>query len=274
MKFATIIVAGIVAAASVSAQIEVGTPNEPLSYPEYLAKEQIEQILNADSAIKPLILGGTEVPVGQKQWTVGLRSSASGRNFCAGTLISPRHVLTAAHCGTISWVSIGSHFNSGTSDGEQIQVSRTIRHPSYSSSRNSYDFAILELSRASTIAPVRLLTAAPATGVSAVVAGWGATSSGGSGSTVLRQVTVPIVAQNTCAQVLSIDSTMICAGGQANRDSCQGDSGGPLTVNDVQVGVVSWGNGCGLAGYPGVYARVSVVKSWISSTTGNLATWV
>ena len=38
-------------------------------------------------------------------------------------------------------------------------------------------------------------------------------------------------------------------------DSCQGDSGGPLFTGTgdsaVQHGIVSWGQGCALAGYPG-----------------------
>lgn len=52
-----------------------------------------------------------------------------------------------------------------------------------------------------------------------------------------------------------------------------GNSGGSLiSTASALVGVVSWGDG--LAGYPGVYGRVSVVKSWINSVTGNTATWV
>ncbi|KAJ0391336.1 hypothetical protein P43SY_003447 [Pythium insidiosum] len=111
-------------------------------------------------------------------------------------------------------------------------------------------------------------------------AGWGTTSSGGSQSNVLLAVNVPVVDQDTCAKVLTVDDTMLCAGGVANQDSCQGDSGGPLTVQtdagEALVGVVSWGNGCGLAGYPGVYARVSIAKGWIDSVLGNVykAKWV
>ena len=59
---------------------------------------------------------------------------------------------------------------------------------------------------------------------------------------------------------------MICAG-EKGKDSCQGDSGGPMVdAAKKQVGVVSWGIGCALAGYPGVYARVSTYADWISAT--------
>lgn len=49
----------------------------------------------------------------------------------------------------------------------------------------------------------------------------------------------------------------------------QGDSGGPLMTKSntqwVQGGVVSFGTGCGLRGFPGVYTRVSMYESWIKS---------
>ena len=53
-------------------------------------------------------------------------------------------------------------------------------------------------------------------------------------------------------------------------DSCQGDSGGPIVFKKsssehVHVGVVSWGNGCALPGFPGVYANVGSVQPWIKS---------
>ena len=49
----------------------------------------------------------------------------------------------------------------------------------------------------------------------------------------------------------------------------QGASGGPLIRYDDAstpwvVGVVSWGNDCALANYPGVYARVANYARWIS----------
>ena len=101
-----------------------------------------------------------------------------------------------------------------------------------------------------------------------------------------------------------ITETMICAG-EDGKDSCWGDSGGksfsfsmssfnsiihrsfeikilthlnlsfsgPLIVNEdgkyTLVGVVSWGYGCAMEGYPGVYARVSSVMPWIKEIVGS-----
>jgi len=31
---------------------------------------------------------------------------------------------------------------------------------------------------------------------------------------------------------------------------------------DIIVGIVSWGRGCALAGYPGVYAQASTYVDW------------
>ena len=51
----------------------------------------------------------------------------------------------------------------------------------------------------------------------------------------------------------------------------QGDSGGPLVDEfQTQVGVVSWGVGCGYPGYPGLYANLAnpAVRDWIFQQSG------
>ncbi len=117
--------------------------------------------------------------------------------------------------------------------------------------------------------------------VQAVVSGWGdlVPQPGGSPSYPLRlrKTHVPLVAATLCEEAYAtieqpITPRMMCAGGapgegQGHADSCYGDSGGPLVApdtadgsspaGDVLLGLVDFGNGCGQAGYPGVYLRVA-----------------
>merc|ERR1712029_959258 len=82
---------------------------------------------------------------------------------------------------------------------------------------------------------------------------------------------VNVISNSQCAGNYgsnSITSAMVCAA-DTGKDSCQGDSGGPMVTQEngrhAQIGVVSWGIGCASPNYPGVYARVTSVKSWIQS---------
>lgn len=88
-----------------------------------------------------------------------------------------------------------------------------------------------------------------------------------------------MVAQSSCSARLAqrgpITERHICAGGSSGEDSCQGDSGGPLMrmIDDTGYaqlqwfveGVISWGVGCGVEGFPGVYTRVTKYANWIVS---------
>ena len=114
-------------------------------------------------------------------------------------------------------------------------------------------------------------------GVTSVTSGWGTLSSGGSSPDQLQAVAVPIVSNAEAAAAYgsrNITDDMIGAGiiGVGGKDACQGDSGGPLVVqvgNTVKVaGITSWGNGCALPDFPGMYARVASFDSFISSFVG------
>lgn len=82
------------------------------------------------------------------------------------------------------------------------------------------------------------------------------------------------VSQDECkrgnaAHDISDLDRIICVGRNVpGKDSCQRDSGGPLVAkfdNVIKlVGIVSWGNGCAQAAYPGVYTRVASYLDWIN----------
>ncbi|XP_037801279.1 trypsin-1-like [Penaeus monodon] len=102
----------------------------------------------------------------------------------------------------------------------------------------------------------------------------GTLSSGGSQPNQLMEVTVPILDPSCWGQ--SVTERMLCAGyPKGGKDTCQGDSGGPLCVKEsskfVQVGVVSFGDGCAKPGSPGVYARVTEFLPWIKANTADAA---
>lgn len=102
----------------------------------------------------------------------------------------------------------------------------------------------------------------------------GATQNSAESNINLRKVDVPIIGRAQCnadyqqdSPPKTITADMICAGFDAGeKDACQGDSGGPIVDSNtgVLIGAVSWGTGCALPGFPGVYARVGSLRAFIN----------
>ena len=105
--------------------------------------------------------------------------------------------------------------------------------------------------------------------------GFGYTSENGSYSQELMKVDVDIVPFEQCNTLFGdlTESIMLCAGTEVGgRDACQGDSGGPLLSSPtVQVGIVSFGDGCARPGVPAVYTRVSAYDNWIQRSICDLS---
>ncbi|CAH1788527.1 unnamed protein product [Owenia fusiformis] len=223
------------------------------------------------------IVDGVESADGQWPWQISLRREGlfGFGHSCGGSIINNKWILTAAHClsatGDASGYQIEYGMNirdTGTLD-DPVQY---IRHEDYDSGTNENDIALMELSGtlswSSTVRPVCQPTTANIDGRQSVVSGWGTEFSGGTVTTELRHVQKTIVSNDECLNsYTSIFDSSLCAGLDDEGDSCQGDSGGPLSINEngrwLEVGVVSWGRGCAVPGYPGVYARVSSYLQWI-----------
>lgn len=103
----------------------------------------------------------------------------------------------------------------------------------------------------------------------ATVTGWGFTHEGGNLATQLQKLDVPVIDQSSCESFYKVENDVItermfCAGfAEGMKDSCQADSGGPLVYNGKQIGIVSWGHGCARPEFPGVYANVAKLRSFI-----------
>lgn len=178
------------------------------------------------------IVGGTTTTIEEYPYQISLQYY--GRHICGGSIISNEIVVTAAHCTdsmSLSGLSVRAGSSFSGKGGVVISVKKIIQHKNFNQKTMDYDISILELSEPllfnSSIQPINL----PATnnrlieGAESVCTGWGATREGGSGSSQLQTVTVPIVSQEVCQIGYGeavITEQMICAGiTKGGKDACQ-----------------------------------------------------
>ncbi|XP_047468964.1 uncharacterized protein LOC125025097 [Penaeus chinensis] len=228
--------------------------------------------------------------------TLRSRSSFS----CGGALVSPYHVLTAAHCLLDQRVTEDgkprflkpSVVRLGEVDFDRVDESQAFDydvaavrvHEDYVLPVRYNDIAIITLKQKVEFTAAMRPYCLPRRdlqldGRVCTVSGWGRTSSNDLVSTILHNVEVEVLPQVECAQTYSsagdifttdypegFTDTLLCAGKLA--DVCRGDSGGPLVLTEFRtmhtVGVVSTGYGCGDAKFPGIYTRVDQYTQWIN----------
>ncbi|XP_040217616.1 trypsin-like isoform X1 [Rana temporaria] len=219
------------------------------------------------------IVGGYTCGAYSQPWQVSLNS---GYHFCGGSLINSLWVVSAAHCYQSSMqVRLGEH-NIAVNEGTEqfINSAKVIRNAAYNSRTLDNDIMLVKLASPATlnsyVKSVPLPGGCAAAGTNCVISGWGNTlSSGTSMPNLLQCVNAPILTSAQCSNAYpgEITGNMICVGYlEGGKDSCQGDSGGPVVCNGQLQGIVSWGYGCALRNYPGVYTKVCNYNSWIAST--------
>ncbi|XP_076465413.1 trypsin-like [Babylonia areolata] len=202
--------------------------------------------------------------------------------WCAGTVIDERHVLSSARCFQLENVTYavtdrqyGLSAKESETYGQIRDVEDIIIHPSYNATNVLNDVVVLRLSSPldlqSGISLVNLNDGetCPEAYSMCTMAGWGFISDEGPLSDVPLKVDIPVQPQVNCStaySALQYGDDQICAGDDL-VGGCQGDSGAPLfcecggTV--YQTGIGSYGKGCSKEGFPGVYSRVSSYLSWI-----------
>lgn len=228
----------------------------------------------AQGIIKQRIVNGENAGEWENPFQISLASAAipnddRDAHFCGGSFLSSKHVVTAAHCvsGALSSaIQIIADSRRLDGSGNRLNIASISIHPNYSPSTLAYDIAIIELTDPAYYTyPVDIANRNPVANQDHLVTGWGALSQGGSTPVDLQALYISIVPTSVCNGPKSYDGdvtgTMLCAGYMAGgSDSCQGDSGGPLTggiANTLLTGLVSWGIGCALPNYPGVYTRIN-----------------
>ncbi len=192
--------------------------------------------------------------------------------------------MTAGHCAFEFQTVVVGIYNLSDFSGnvETFGVLEERRHTRYNEFTTQFDVALIKIDGNITVAnPVRISNdpSTPIAGDSLTVVGWGATNVTGGEEDypdVMHEVSLYYLPNQPCKKIRDesglnlgpwLFDDMMCAVNEG-KDSCYGDSGGPLVKlgetpsEDLQVGIVSWGLGCG-GPIPGIYHRISYSYLWI-----------
>lgn len=267
-----------------AARAQAQTSNPARDYVEARTTEVFRRVVGTavpNHSPAPRIVGGTTARPGSNPFQVALLLKSQSSNFqaqyCGGSLVAGRFVVTAAHCSdfvTPGEVQVLTDTRRLDGSGSRRNVVAITVHPAFDSRTMDNDIAVWELASEVTGVPFAQLppqdAAEPITKRITLATGWGRDDRG-LFPIDFMQAKLKLIPRAECnvSYQGAITQNMVCAGLRSGgRDTCQGDSGGPLTRKRLGAfveltGITSWGNGCGLAGYPGVYTRVARFTDFI-----------
>ncbi|TKR76200.1 hypothetical protein L596_017374 [Steinernema carpocapsae] len=263
--------------------------------------EKLDRLLKNEDfktpALGKLVFGGQRAYQGYFPFYVSVRLRFGNRiGSCGGSLLTPRHVLTAAHCNlrpttNDSIVIMGldtQREDPYTIYGVQVRhVISAVNHKDFNKPHSlSNDLAILTLDKPFNLTNYVQLINIPIDDSElqkqywATVCGFGAYKLENKtlhSSQDLLYAYIPLIDSKRCEKRWSRldEHTQICAGLNGTGSGLF-DSGGPLSMprggKNWQIGVVSFGSGAAdeimnQADHPGVYVRASSYCPWLTEKT-------
>jgi secreted trypsin-like serine protease len=219
--------------------------------------------------VKARIVGGKPVTDKNKYPFYGF---PAGTNNCGATLVHPDMMVTAAACSSYfsDGVVIGGTTIDGT-NGTFHQVVGEYVHPLFNATSFMHNIMLIKLARPSRASLVQLNDSPvdPEDTEGVEILGYGALNETGSiYSPTLMMAKVQVAPPARCALYSNFDKkSMMCSWfPHGGRDACKGDTGGPVLMKEtkLQVGILSFGKGCGREEYPASNTRVSYYLDFIN----------
>ena len=230
----------------------------------------------ANARLGTNVVGGDEVTDPRFASVVSLQRS-KGTHFCGGTIVSDEYILTAAHClrhGLPARI-VQPRDYSLDEGGVLLHAMEAIVHPFYGGVTDN-DIALIRYQSSVALPHMELQWDMRADFDKVISVGWGYRASGGTLQDRMIGAQLDVITTDRCREAYGeqIDERNVCTLGKWNRatkmrdDQCTGDSGGPSVVESgggklIQVGITSYGLGCGMRDYGGVSSRVVAFRDFI-----------
>ncbi|XP_019874727.1 serine protease gd [Aethina tumida] len=259
-------------------------------------------VCGLENSVQQLIIGGESTSPDQYPWVVAMMVAASKLRYqykCTGSLISDRHVITAAQC--VQYYSVrvvepddillimGTSNLSrwATSDAVKRSAVKITTHPEYTQYSGHGDLCVIEFAPpvkfTNKLRPICLWSQnndlEPYVGQRGRVCGWGKTTKDAEGDMMgsYHTVTLPMVSQEECLrsnyafQNITSEKTF-CAGEKNESGPCIGDGGAGFMLKSKSDnlwylrGLVSktfkQGDTCNLNEYV-VFCDVAKYSDWV-----------
>ncbi|XP_017002784.3 phenoloxidase-activating factor 2-like isoform X1 [Drosophila takahashii] len=234
---------------------------------------------------------GDTAQEGELPWMVVLLDAQYLQPIGGGSLIAPDVVLTATsvtrNLAENQFIVRAGEWDLDTNTEllkhEDVLIRKIVLHAEFNEVTGANNAALLFLARPLQLSRhINLICLPPPdwkfSWNRCIVSGWGKKNWNDiSYMNLLKKIEVPLVDSATCQRQLQgiftsafqLHNSLICAGGEAGKDSCEGDGGAPLAcpiqgdpTRYEQVGIVNFGVGCGDK-IAAAYTDVSKMRPWI-----------